>query len=93
MNMGQLTGHLTLLAILPGLAACSKMGGNSGQDPNVDYYTCAMHPSVKSQDAKANNSHTRGLYAIYAQSLRSGSEISAASHTSGIAVNGNRHHD
>ena len=53
MNMGQLTGHLTLLAILPGLAACSKMGGNSGQDPNVDYYTCAMHPSVKSQDAKA----------------------------------------
>jgi RND family efflux transporter MFP subunit len=36
------------------LAGCSKIGGSAGtKDPNVDYYTCTMHPSVKSQDPKA----------------------------------------
>jgi hypothetical protein len=38
-----------LLSIAAWLAGCSKMGGKN-KDPNVDYYTCTMHPSVKSQD-------------------------------------------
>ena len=33
------------------LAGCQKHG--AATDPNVDHYTCAMHPSVKSQDPKA----------------------------------------
>jgi len=37
---------------LLGFAACDKVGG-AKKDPNVEYYTCTMHPSVKSQDAKA----------------------------------------
>ena len=40
-----------LLAFAWGLAGCQKQGASV--DPNVDYYTCTMHPSVKSQDAKA----------------------------------------
>src|SRR6266700_6842415 len=37
--------------LLFGLAAagCTKKGA-SGKSSNVDYYTCTMHPSVKSQD-------------------------------------------
>jgi len=40
-------GSLSLM----GLAGCSRMV-NSARDPNVDYYTCTMHPSVRSQDPK-----------------------------------------
>src|SRR5438445_12401055 len=46
------------LAIMPWaaltvfLVSCSK-GGSSAKPDNVDYYTCTMHPSVKSQDPKA----------------------------------------
>src|SRR5205807_71453 len=40
---------LTLIALLFGAASCGKKGG-SGKPSNVDYYTCTMHPSVKSQD-------------------------------------------
>jgi Cu(I)/Ag(I) efflux system membrane fusion protein len=32
--------------------ACSREGGQGGQHDDVAYYTCAMHPSVKSQDPK-----------------------------------------
>ncbi len=32
--------------------ACNKRGAE-GKPDNVDYYTCTMHPSVKSQDPKA----------------------------------------
>ena len=57
MTTGKLIRYLIVIAALLGLVAwltgCSKMGGRSGKDPNVDYYTCAMHPSVKSQDPKA----------------------------------------
>lgn len=35
------------------LSACSKVDKMAAQDPNVDYYTCSMHPSVKSHDPKA----------------------------------------
>jgi Cu(I)/Ag(I) efflux system membrane fusion protein len=34
------------------LTGCQKQGG-AATDPNVDYYTCTMHPSVHSRDAKA----------------------------------------
>src|SRR5713226_9225720 len=42
----------TLIALLASLlsgASCSKSSGPKKPD-NVDYYTCTMHPSVKSQD-------------------------------------------
>jgi membrane fusion protein, copper/silver efflux system len=54
MTTGKLIRHfmlgLVLLGLVWGLAGCNKMGGSSAKDPNVDYYTCTMHPSVKSQD-------------------------------------------
>lgn len=37
------------LGVILALPACSK-SGSAAKDPNVDYYTCTMHPSVKSQD-------------------------------------------
>lgn len=39
----------TALGVILGLPACSK-SGSAAKDPNVDYFTCTMHPSVKSQD-------------------------------------------
>lgn len=43
---------VSLLVIATGpflLVGCNK-GGKSSKPPDVDYYTCTMHPSVKSQD-------------------------------------------
>src|SRR2546423_9068501 len=40
------------LALLFIVVSCGKKGG-AGKPANVDYYTCTMHPSVKSQDPKA----------------------------------------
>src|ERR1044071_4805659 len=34
------------------LVAGCKQGGAGGKPENVEYYTCTMHPSVKSQDSK-----------------------------------------
>src|SRR5438445_5332738 len=34
------------------LAAGCKKSGAAGKPADVDYYTCTMHPSVKSQDPK-----------------------------------------
>src|SRR5713101_5417264 len=45
----KLTLLMTLVALLLGAASCTKKGA-SGKPSNVDYYTCTMHPSVKSQD-------------------------------------------
>jgi len=42
---------LITLLIGPAGAGCVKKGA-SGKPSNVDYYTCTMHPSVKSQDPK-----------------------------------------
>jgi Cu(I)/Ag(I) efflux system membrane fusion protein len=42
---------LTLVTVL--FASGCKKGGAEGKPDNVDYYTCTMHPSVKSQDPKA----------------------------------------
>ena len=39
---------MTLVALLLDAASCTKKGA-SGKPSNVDYYTCTMHPSVKSQ--------------------------------------------
>ena len=35
------------------LGAGCKQSGSEGKPADVDYYTCTMHPSVKSQDPKA----------------------------------------
>src|SRR5712664_2120363 len=43
---------LALLALTLFLVSCGKTGSSAKPD-NVDYYTCTMHPSVKSQDPKA----------------------------------------
>src|SRR5437870_3440822 len=45
----RITLLMTLVALLLGAASCTKKGA-SGKPSNVDYYTCTMHPSVKSQD-------------------------------------------
>jgi Cu(I)/Ag(I) efflux system membrane fusion protein len=42
---------ITLVVLVFGAASCGKKG-ESGKPSNVDYYTCTMHPSVKSQDPK-----------------------------------------
>src|SRR5438034_50833 len=42
---------IMLAALLSGAAACGKKSA-SGKPSNVEYYTCAMHPSVRSQDPK-----------------------------------------
>jgi Cu(I)/Ag(I) efflux system membrane fusion protein len=42
-----------LLAIGFLAAACSHGGAQGGKDGNIDYYTCSMHPSVKSHDPNA----------------------------------------
>src|SRR6266571_6404425 len=42
---------IALVVLLFGAVSCGKKGG-SGKPSNVDYYTCTMHPSVKSQDPK-----------------------------------------
>ena len=44
----RITLLMTLVALLLGAASCTKKGA-SGKPSNVDYYTCTMHPSVKSQ--------------------------------------------
>ena len=53
MNLQKILGKFIVFAVLMSPAAwlggCSKAGGKV-KDPNVDYYTCTMHPSVKSQD-------------------------------------------
>jgi Cu(I)/Ag(I) efflux system membrane fusion protein len=42
-----------LLIVFFLMAGCSHGDKHDGKDANVAYYTCAMHPSVRSQDPKA----------------------------------------
>ena len=42
---------ITLVTLLVSAASCSKKSP-TGKPSNVDYYTCTMHPSVRSQDPK-----------------------------------------
>jgi Cu(I)/Ag(I) efflux system membrane fusion protein len=46
-------GAVFLLFAVSAMTACSKAKSTSGLDPSVAYYTCTMHPSVKSQDPNA----------------------------------------
>src|SRR5437667_11490472 len=48
----KITLLIALVALLFGAASGGKKMG-SGKPSNVDYYTCTMHPAVKSQDPKA----------------------------------------
>src|SRR5215470_11632110 len=47
----KITLLIALIALLFGAASCAKKGA-SDKPSNVDYYTCTMHPSVRSQDPK-----------------------------------------
>src|SRR5947208_16682649 len=40
---------IALVVLIFGPASCMKRGP-AGKRSNVDYYTCTLHPSVKSQD-------------------------------------------
>ncbi len=42
---------VALAALLLGVISCSKKSA-TGKPSDVDYYTCAMHPSVRSKDPK-----------------------------------------
>ena len=42
---------ILLVALLSGVASCSKNSATE-KPSNVDYYTCTMHPSVRSQNPK-----------------------------------------
>src|ERR1041385_5764296 len=46
-------GVLVLLFLLPLVVVSCTKHGLSAKPPDVDYYTCTMHPSVKSQDPNA----------------------------------------
>src|SRR5436190_23258904 len=48
----QILAAFALVALLFATASCSKRDDGHSHDPNVDYYTCAMHPTVKSHDPK-----------------------------------------
>jgi Cu(I)/Ag(I) efflux system membrane fusion protein len=37
------------LLVIVGISSCTKQGGITVADRNVDYYTCTMHPSVRSK--------------------------------------------
>ncbi len=45
---------ITLVTLLVSAASCSKKSP-TGKPSNVDYYTCTMHPSVRSQDPKGSS--------------------------------------
>src|SRR5438093_985632 len=49
MNRSAALPSLLLATLLLVLSGCVKKSGGS-KPPDVDYYTCTMHPSVKSQD-------------------------------------------
>src|SRR5260370_9902721 len=37
------------LVVIVGISSCTKPGGTTVADSNIDYYTCTMHPSVHSK--------------------------------------------
>jgi RND family efflux transporter MFP subunit len=51
MFIKNLTILVTAMTLLFGATSCMKKAA-SGKPSNVDYYTCTMHPSVRSQDPK-----------------------------------------
>ena len=50
MKIGTILVKVSLvLVVIAGLSSCTKPGGTTVADSNVDYYTCTMHPSVHSK--------------------------------------------
>jgi membrane fusion protein, copper/silver efflux system len=47
------TAALLVLVVSLLMIGCSQGDGQNGKDSKIDYYTCAMHPSVKSHDPHA----------------------------------------
>jgi Cu(I)/Ag(I) efflux system membrane fusion protein len=40
---------ILVLVVIVGISSCTKPGATTVADSNVDYYTCTMHPSVRSK--------------------------------------------
>jgi RND family efflux transporter MFP subunit len=53
LSLQRLLAIVAFFALGGAFTACSKTNQASAADAGVDYYTCAMHPSVKTHDAKA----------------------------------------
>src|SRR5215469_8386498 len=50
MKIGSLLFKVILaLVVIIGISSCTKPGGTTAAQSNVDYYTCTMHPSVHSK--------------------------------------------
>jgi Cu(I)/Ag(I) efflux system membrane fusion protein len=50
MNIGSIFVNLFLvIVVVTGTGSCTKQGSPSAADTNIDYYTCTMHPSVRSK--------------------------------------------
>src|SRR5438046_8009101 len=50
MNIGSIFLKVILaFAVIIGISSCTKPGGATVADSNIDYYTCTMHPSVHSK--------------------------------------------
>jgi hypothetical protein len=50
MKLGTILVKVILtLVVIAGISSCTKQGGLTVADSNVDYYTCTMHPSVHSK--------------------------------------------
>ena len=50
MKIGTILQKVILaLVVIVGISSCTKPGGTTVADSNVDYYTCTMHPSVHSK--------------------------------------------
>ncbi len=50
MKIGTILQKVILaLVVVVGISSCTKPGGTTVADSNVDYYTCTMHPSVHSK--------------------------------------------
>src|SRR5438128_296129 len=82
----RITLLMTLVALLFGAASCGKKAG-SGKPSNVDYYTCTMHPSVKSQ--KPNDKcPICGMDLVPVLKKDSGSSPSASAPPSGGSMQG-----
>ncbi len=53
MNIKRYLAFLWVTVLVVAVAGCSKPEAGSKADSDVDYYTCTMHPSVRSKDPKA----------------------------------------
>src|SRR5690349_22793142 len=50
MKLGTILVKIILtLVVIVGISSCTKQGGPTVAEGNVDYYTCTMHPSVHSK--------------------------------------------